>query len=66
MLTREDMPDAAVHAMLALLFDAIGETPIEQRPSAETAPVLAERWYHQFNGGERITQSRAVQLTLPN
>lgn len=33
---------------LALLLDAIGETPIEQRPSPETAPVLAERWYTQF------------------
>jgi len=33
---------------LALLLDAIGETPVEQRPSPETAPVLAERWYMQF------------------
>lgn len=33
---------------LALLLDAIGLTPIEQRPSPETAPVLAERWYQVF------------------
>ena len=54
---------------LALLLDAIGETPIEQRPSPETAPVLAERWYHQFkndhvsNWGEdvfRISQAEIM------
>lgn len=33
---------------LALLLDAIGHTPIEGRPSPETAPVLAERWYQAF------------------
>lgn len=33
---------------LALLLDAIGETPLEERPSSETAPVLAERWYQEF------------------
>ncbi|MGV0949266.1 MAG: DUF6166 domain-containing protein [Azonexus sp.] len=54
---------------LALLLDAIGETPIEQRPSPETATVLAERWYQQFkndhvsNWGDdtfRITQAEIM------
>lgn len=33
---------------LALLLDAIKETPVEQRPSAEDADVLAERWHLMF------------------
>ena len=51
---------------LALLLDAIGETPIEQRPSPETAPVLAQRWQTQFKndhisnwGGDTWMISRA-------
>ena len=35
---------------LALLLDHIGKTPIEKRPTPETAPVLAERFHQMFKG----------------
>lgn len=53
---------------LALLLHAIGECPIEERPSAETAPALAERFYQMFkadhvsqwDGSWTIKQSQII------
>lgn len=53
---------------LALLLHAIGECPVEERPSVETAPALAERYYQMFkndhvshwDGTWTITQAEII------
>lgn len=53
---------------LALLLHAIGECPLEERPSPDTAPALAERFYTMFKNDHvsqwddnwKITQTEII------